>query len=102
MAQQKQMSLNSNQDNCFFECNLAYAKLQYKLKYNKSQEDCTPWFFPSAEFSITICDPWETRDFIGFMFNDVPGLRNVYVQSPILKNFFIFNFKFLLIKLHIS
>jgi hypothetical protein len=41
-------------------------------KSNHSQA-CTPWFFPSAEDSITICDPWESADFFAFMLNDIPG-----------------------------
>ena len=34
-------------------------------------QSCTPWFFPSEEDKITICDPWQSIDFMKY-FNSVP------------------------------
>lgn len=42
-------------------------------RYNQSTA-CLPWFLPSAEESIKICDPWESSDFFDFMLNDIPGM----------------------------
>jgi len=54
--------------NCIFECSIFYAREQLQLKNNASYA-CIPWYFPSSDFTITICDPWETIDFLKFMSN---------------------------------
>ena len=54
--------------NCIFECSIFYAREQLQLKNNASYA-CIPWYFPSSDFSITVCDPWETIDFLKFMSN---------------------------------
>ena len=54
--------------NCIFECSLFYARDQLQLKNNASYA-CIPWYFPSSEKTITVCDPWETNDFLKFMSN---------------------------------
>jgi hypothetical protein len=56
--------------NCMFECSLLFAK--NKLKIDKNLADaCIPWYFPSPEDSITICNPWDAVDFLQLMINKV-------------------------------
>jgi hypothetical protein len=59
-----------SQINCILECSLNYSKETLKTKYNMS-EYCTPWYFPSHEDQITICDPWKTVTFMK-LFATVP------------------------------
>ena len=47
-------------DNCIFECGLFFAQ-------NNSVNGCIPWYFPSAEDEILICDPWQTAEFLKLM-----------------------------------
>jgi hypothetical protein len=50
---------NYTQSNCMMECSLEYGR------YNSSNEiPCLPWNFPTPSDSITICDPWETTNFL--------------------------------------
>lgn len=57
--------------NCMFECVLLYARETLKAN-NDASHACIPWFFPSAEASITVCDPWKSVDFFNLMLNDIP------------------------------
>jgi hypothetical protein len=57
--------------NCILECSLNYAKEALKMT-NHLSEYCTPWYFPSQEDQITICDPWKTVTFMKF-FTSVPA-----------------------------
>jgi hypothetical protein len=59
-----------SQINCMLECNLNYAKETMKVNYNLTNY-CTPWYFPSHEDNIIICDPWKTVIFMKF-FTSVP------------------------------
>jgi hypothetical protein len=58
------------QTNCVLECSLNYSKETLKTMYNLS-EYCTPWYFPSHDEKITICDPWKTVTFMK-LFASVP------------------------------
>ena len=57
--------------NCMFECSLLYAQSQLQIQ-NNSTYACIPWFFPSPDPFITICDPWESVGFFNFMINNIP------------------------------
>ncbi len=59
------------QSNCLFECAITYAKKKVQEKNNASYA-CIPWYFPSADSAITVCDPWESVQFFDFMFNGIP------------------------------
>ena len=52
--------------NCMFECALFYA-------LDKTNNSCVPWYIPSPKESITICDPWQARNFFDYMVNKIPG-----------------------------
>jgi hypothetical protein len=41
--------------NCLFECSLLAAKAKH---------GCIPWYFPSGDDNITICNPWITKEFL--------------------------------------
>ena len=56
--------------NCKLECILEYTMNEIYAKYNQY---CQPWYFPSANNSITICDPWEQYDFFNIMNNKIPS-----------------------------
>jgi len=49
--------------NCIFECSLFRA-------LNHNNNSCIPWFMPSVNQTITICDPWESEKFLQDMVND--------------------------------
>jgi len=49
---------NYTYENCIFECSLLEANAQY---------NCTPWYFPTTDENIKICNPWETRGYITFL-----------------------------------
>jgi hypothetical protein len=55
--------------NCKFECKLFYTQGAIAKKYNKT---CQPWFFPSSSDSISICDPWQSFDFLRIIKNEIP------------------------------
>ena len=61
-----------SQSNCLLECSLGYARKSLKTNLNLTKE-CAPWYFPSQEDNITICDPWETKKFLDFFYS-VPGI----------------------------
>ena len=62
---------NYTYTNCVFECSLFFA--QKKLQEdNNSTHACVPWYFPSPDESITMCDPWEAVDFLNNMINEIP------------------------------
>jgi len=48
--------------NCIFECRLLFAKNELKIQTN-SYEACLPWYFPSSDDSIRVCNPWDAIDF---------------------------------------
>ncbi len=49
--------------NCIFECSLFHA-------LDQNNNTCTPWFMPSVNKTITVCDPWESEKFLLGMVND--------------------------------
>ena len=52
---------NYTQANCLFECKLEFVQRQIAIEGGKK---CVPWFYPSQdEFSLEICDPWQTKKF---------------------------------------
>jgi len=55
--------------NCKFECTLFYTQSEV---YKKRRTLCQPWFFPTSNDSISICDPWESYDFFQIMSNEIP------------------------------
>jgi len=55
--------------NCMLECSMSYA--ENELIKDNSSNPCVPWYFPSSNNSITVCDPWESVKFYDFM-NQVP------------------------------
>ncbi len=52
------------QANCILECSLKYAQEQLKDGLNFT---CTPWFFPTPVTNPTVCDPWQTAEFLSFI-----------------------------------
>ena len=56
---------NYTQKNCIFECNLFYAQ-QY---LEKEFKPCIPWFFPSPNIPLDVCDPWQATQMIEIMSN---------------------------------
>jgi hypothetical protein len=57
-----------SRSNCMFECALKIAQDALMKKYNK-QVSCIPWFIPSTEGSLNICDPWESEFVYKIMLN---------------------------------
>jgi len=57
--------------NCVFECSLLYAEKKLK-EDNNSTYSCIPWYFPSPDAEITMCDPWENVDFLKNMISNIP------------------------------
>jgi hypothetical protein len=55
--------------NCKLECSLSFTQDQVFQKYNRS---CQPWYFPTFNDSITMCNPWESFDFFSILNNDIP------------------------------
>jgi hypothetical protein len=55
--------------NCKLECGLSYAQNVLLEKYNTT---CLPWYFPTPNEPINICDPWESLDFFQIMLDQVP------------------------------
>ncbi len=49
-------------NNCMFECGLLNTKEYFY---------CTPWYFPSSEDNITLCDPWQSIDFLKYMVTNI-------------------------------
>ena len=74
--------------NCIFESALFFAQEMVTQKYNMSIP-CMPWFFPSADESITICGPWESKDFQEYMASDIPDekISHCLPGSVIYRNF---------------
>ena len=52
--------------NCIFECSIVFAKNELKIKKNLTKP-CIPWYFPSSDDSITVCNPWDAMDFMELM-----------------------------------
>jgi len=48
------------------ECSLKYAEEQLRIQSNFS---CTPWFFPTSVLKPTICDPWQTAEYLSYTFS---------------------------------
>jgi hypothetical protein len=48
-----------------FECTLFYA-------LDQTNHTCVPWYIPSHNKSITICDPWQAQEFFKLMVNEIP------------------------------
>ncbi len=57
--------------NCIFECALLFAARQTQEKLNLTHP-CVPWYFPTTDDLMSVCDPWEAVDFNNFMVNDIP------------------------------
>ena len=57
--------------NCMFECRLLFAQSQLLIN-NISTIPCLPWYFPSQDDEVVICDPWEAVEFFKFMTTHVP------------------------------
>ena len=55
--------------NCKLECVLNYTQREV---YQKYQRMCQPWYFPTFNDSITVCDPWESFDFFSILNNEIP------------------------------
>ncbi len=52
------------------ECSLKFAKESLTSELNLNQS-CVPWYFPSEEDHITMCNPWQTLGFMKY-FNNIP------------------------------
>ena len=63
--------------NCVFECSLLFAQAKLQAD-NNSTYACIPWYFPSPNPKITMCDPWETVDFLDNMINEIPDDQCAY------------------------
>ena len=51
--------------NCILECSLSFAEKE--LTKDNSSNPCVPWYFPSSNNTITVCDPWDSVKFNDFM-----------------------------------
>jgi hypothetical protein len=60
-----------SQYSCALECSLEYAKRATAMEMNLSTP-CAPWYFPSEKDSITVCDPWQSVEFMKH-YSAVPG-----------------------------
>jgi hypothetical protein len=61
-----------SRSHCMFECALMIARTALMRKNNKSNdlsECCIPWFIPSPESSLNICDPWDSKFIYEMMLN---------------------------------
>jgi hypothetical protein len=56
--------------NCKLECMLSFTQ---QAIYDKYQQFCQPWYFPTNNDSIETCDPWEQFDFFNIMNNQIPN-----------------------------
>jgi hypothetical protein len=56
---------NYSQASCKLECGLQYAQ-------SVSEISCTPWFFPTQDQPIRMCNPWETITVNNLMFREIP------------------------------
>ena len=52
---------NYTQANCKLECAIAYAQ-------NVTKIQCTPWYFPTSDVPVRMCNPWESVTFEKLMF----------------------------------
>ena len=76
---------NYTQSNCIFECNFFYAQKQLEEQF----KPCTPWYFPTPDFSPNICDPWQAVQMSEIMSNVPVNLCDHCLSdcvSTILKN----------------
>ena len=60
---------NYSYSNCMFECAFSFAEQEL---FKKREIICQPWFYPSPYNVSTICDPWQSFDFLNFMIDDLP------------------------------
>ena len=49
-----------SQANCLLECKLGYARSQLK---EDNEVPCTPWYLPTKDEEIMMCDPWAAVKF---------------------------------------
>jgi hypothetical protein len=59
-----------SQSSCMLECSLKFARDSLKLQLSLNQS-CMPWFFPSEEDHITMCNPWQSVHFMKY-FTSIP------------------------------
>jgi hypothetical protein len=57
-----------SRSHCMFECALGIAQNALMEKTNKT-EKCIPWFIPSPEQTLNICDPWDSEFVYALMLN---------------------------------
>jgi hypothetical protein len=65
-----------SQSNCIFECHFFFAQ---DITLNKFPQ-CSPWYFPTSEYSPKMCDPWMARNMSEYMSN-VPKKSCRYFQK---------------------
>ncbi len=58
---------NYTQSNCLFECALNFAQTAMMEKY--MQQPCIPWYFPTLDKNLKICNPWTALEFVKLMSN---------------------------------
>jgi hypothetical protein len=78
---------NYSQSNCILECSVKYAQKEFATTSNLS---CTFWFFPFANGSSTICDPFQSLE-VSKLLQNVPNdecnyclpdcIRTIYDQK---------------------
>ena len=54
-----------SQSCCLLECKLKFAQSQTHF-------NCTPWYFPTQDQPIQMCDPWQSQKMEQLMFRDIP------------------------------
>jgi hypothetical protein len=74
------------------ECSLKYAKKSLMSELNLNQS-CVPWYFPSEEDHITMCNPWQTLGFMKY-FNNIPQDKCIDCLPGKKQYLEIFNFIF--------
>ena len=54
-----------SQSCCLLECKLQFAQ-------SRTHFNCTPWYFPTQDQPIQMCDPWQSQKMEQLMFRDIP------------------------------
>lgn len=62
---QLNLHVNYTQANCRLECAIEFAQKTIGI-------NCTPWYLPTVDKPVRMCDPWEAVEFDRLMFHEIP------------------------------
>ena len=74
-SDEKSLSIHKvySQSNCYFECNLNFARKNIALA-GANFTECVPWFYPVEDkLNVRMCSPWEQKAFQDLMGTAPPG-----------------------------